>query len=171
MAITETNQMVLDKQDLFKEKIFVVPNPGGHWIWGGDSRDDGYGYFEMNHDNEHTRINAHRASYIIFKDPTLDEDMVIIHTCDLRACVNPAHLAEGSQHANMTDMAQKGRSADGEDSGQAKMTEEQVLDLRRRYSAGEGLRDLAKEFGIAPSTASYIVNLKTWQGGPDAKTP
>lgn len=164
--ISTTNKMVLEKRSLFQDKIFIVP--GGHWIWAGDMRDDGYGYFEMNHEEGHTRINAHRASYIIFIDPTLSEERVILHDCDVRACVCPHHLTEGSQHANMNDMEAKGRAASGEESGRAKLTEEEVLDIRRRYSAGEGLRDLAKEFNIAPSTASYIVNLKTWQGDPYA---
>jgi hypothetical protein len=160
-----TNKMVLDKKDLFLDKIFVGdPDNGEHWVWQGDTRKDGYGYFEMNHGDGHTRIQANRASYIIFVDPNLSEDDVILHLCDTRMCVNPNHLFAGPQQENMDDMEAKGRVAEGEDSGRAKMTNEQVHDIRMRYAKGEGLRDLAKEYGIAPSTASYIVNFKTWYG-------
>lgn len=163
------NKMVLDKKDLFLDKIFIGPNPGEHWVWQGDTRDDGYGYFEMNHDEGHTRIGAHRASYIIFKDKNLKEDDVILHSCDTRMCINPEHLTSGPQAENMADMADKGRAASGEESGQSKLTEKQVSELRRRYNngEGEGLTDLANEFGISKSTASYIVNFKTWTDKED----
>lgn len=160
-----TNKLVLEKKDLFLNKLFVGEGEQEHWIWEGDTRDDGYGYFEMNETaDDRTRIGAHRASYILFVDPNLKEDDVILHLCDTRMCCNPNHLYAAPQQVNMDDMETKGRVAEGEDAGRAKMTNEQVHDIRMRYAKGEGLRDLAKEFGIAPSTASYIVNFKTWYG-------
>jgi len=165
------NRMVLAKKDLFLNKIFVGEGPKEHWVWQGDTRDDGYGYFEMNHGDGHTRIAAHRASYIVFVDPELKESDVILHLCDTRMCLNPNHLYAGPQQENMDDMEAKGRVAEGEEAGRAKLTSDQVHDLRLRYAKGEVLRDLAKEYGIAASTASYIVNFKTWTGSDPKPKP
>src|SRR5688572_1098744 len=109
------NKMVLQKKDLFLDKIFIGDDAKKeHWIWQGDTRKDGYGYFEMNHGTGHTRIGAHRASYIIFVDPNLKEEEVILHLCDTRMCINPNHLYAAPQQMNMDDMEAKGRVAEGE---------------------------------------------------------
>lgn len=42
------------------------------------------------------------------------------------------------------------------------LTMAQVLDLRARRAAGATLKELCEAFGIAKSTASYIVNGKTY---------
>ena len=154
--------MVREKKDLFFNKLYVGVGPDEHWYWDGDTRDDGYGYFEMNHDKEHTRIGAHRASYILFKDSNLSPDDVILHLCDERYCVNPKHLQAGSPQENMTDMVDKERSAAGEDSGQSKLTEKQVEDIRSAFGKGKTLDELADQYNMAKSTLSYIVNFKTW---------
>lgn len=44
-----------------------------------------------------------------------------------------------------------------------KLTEEQVRDIRRLYSAGKLMqREIAQQYGISRSNVSLIVNRKAW---------
>jgi len=43
-----------------------------------------------------------------------------------------------------------------------KLTPEKVIAIRRRYTAGETMRTLAKEFGISPDSVSNVVNRRSW---------
>lgn len=51
---------------------------------------------------------AHRVSWLLANgDPG---DLMVLHHCDVPACVNPAHLFLGDANDNNKDMAAKGRA-------------------------------------------------------------
>ena len=52
--------------------------------------------------------------------------------------------------------------ARGERCGSARLTEKQVRELRRRHKNGEGLRPLAREFGVVHATVRLAVSGSTW---------
>lgn len=54
----------------------------------------------------------------------------------------------------------------GENVNTAKLTPEQVMDIRRRKSKGERTLDLANEYGIAVSSLRRIVNGQNWKHLP-----
>lgn len=53
--------------------------------------------------------NAHRVAWMIVNKSDIPKGQEICHTCDNRACCNPAHLWIGTHAANMWDGQVKGR--------------------------------------------------------------
>ena len=138
----------------------------GCWLWKGYLSKDGYGRFRF-YGRNGKKVQAHRASWILNFGP-IPEGMFVCHKCDNRKCVNPEHLFLGTPQDNMNDMVAKGRSGDtrGEKSGLTHLTDADVLSIRARYPQGTKLIDLAREYGVAKSTVSYIVNGHTWKHVP-----
>jgi hypothetical protein len=69
--------------------------------------------------------------------------------------VNPAHLCLGWQLDNVCDAWERGRarvpdpvSRLGEQAPNAKLRDEEVLSIRRRFEAGQQGRLLAEEYGV-----------------------
>jgi hypothetical protein len=85
----------------------ILPEPNsGCWFFTGYVDRLGYGIIA---DGKHTRLKAHRAAYMVFRGP-IPKMMDVLHTCDIRCCVNPDHLWLGTHLENMHDMIKKGRS-------------------------------------------------------------
>ena len=77
------------------------------WIWTGARNQYGYGMFLVKRGK--TR-GAHRFSFETFVGP-IPEGHDVCHTCDVRNCVNPAHLWSGTTSENLRDCSAKGRHA------------------------------------------------------------
>lgn len=95
------------------------------------------------------------------------QGLVVRHLCHNGRCVNPDHLEVGTQKQNHHDAMDAGRHPHGESHGCAKLTEEQVKEIRRRYVRGCGKRkgnrqELEREFGVSRSAISDIITRKKW---------
>jgi len=55
------------------------------------------------------------------------------------------------------------RQVVGEETYNSVFTDEDIRDIRRRLDAGEGGKDLAEEYGVAPQTISKIKLRKSWK--------
>jgi hypothetical protein len=125
--------------------------------WGGKQ----YGVFRF----EGRTVTAHRVSWIIEHGP-IPEGMRVLHECDNPPCVNPGDLFLGTQRDNIEDMVRKGRNAAvaGERHYRAKLTEEQVVEIRRlRKEHGIAYKALAHRFGVCQQTIGWIVTGGTWK--------
>jgi hypothetical protein len=87
----------------------------------------------------------------------------VCHTCDVRHCVNPAHLFVGTKSDNMRDMLRKGRDgfrtkperwARGARQGKAKLTDDAIREIRR--SARPDFPRLMEKFGVCRSTIEAV---------------
>lgn len=138
------------------------------------------------------KVRAHRYVWEITNGP-IPEGLFVCHTCDTPLCVRPDHLFLGTAADNAKDAVSKGRSATGDRNGSrryperlrgdnnhahrhpermargrangwAKLTDEQVREIRSRYQPGvygAGMA-LCREFGINPSHLWRIVKRQVW---------
>lgn len=92
----------------------------------------------------------------------IPEGLEVCHKCDNRRCINPEHLELGTHDDNMRQMVERGRSLKGSKHGQAKLTEDDVREIRKRLDAGESTYSLAKVYGVSQSLISGIKQGKRW---------
>jgi len=128
----------------------------GCWIWMGSLSYYGYGRLK-----EAGRTHAmHRAAYRLYRgDPG---DMQVCHRCDVRACVNPAHLFLGTGNDNMQDKMRKGRhrAALGEAHGSAILTEADIVTIRE---SNESNILLAQRYGVSYKQIWAIRTGRAWK--------
>lgn len=121
-------------------------------------------------DGEETQY-VHRLSWIV-ENGEISAGTEVCHTCDNPLCNNIKHLFVGTHTDNMRDMAAKGRIgaythpekvARGERSGCVKLTEADVLAIRRIYASGSKTqRPLAAQFKVSQGTIWQVVSRTTW---------
>jgi DNA-directed RNA polymerase subunit RPC12/RpoP len=146
------------EMDRFWNSIERIPE-SGCWIMHGSVVGDGYVCFTQ----RSRTYRAHRWSYEHFVGPIAD-GMVVRHRCDVPCCVNPAHLMLGTQAENIADKMSKGRQAKGSRMGAAKLTEDQVRDIRRslaEYRPGM-FTALGKEYGVDRAIIARIKAGTAW---------
>ena len=144
---------------LLNRFISRVNFTGNHWLWAGALDRGGYGRFDF---NGKTR-RAHRVAYFLFNED-VPADCHVLHTCDNPACVRPDHLRLGTHRQNMADMVRKGRSAAGVRAGRkAKLTLEDVGEIRRLVAQGAVKRQVAGLYGISDTQVINIVRGRQWR--------
>lgn len=141
-------------------KRVAVSAPGECWDWQGALTSHGYGSLKVAGKTGY----AHRVAFELSHRP-LQVNEHVMHSCDNPRCCNPSHLQAGSHADNMADMAAKGRgnggSPGGSRQGTSKLTESQVIDIRRQYN-GSNRIELAQKYGVTPQTISYVIH-KGWR--------
>jgi hypothetical protein len=129
------------------------------WLWTGPVNNGGYGKFWLSG----RTVGAHRLAYTLANGP-IPPGLVVRHTCDVPACVNPEHLLVGTQQDNENDKIARGRTPSAERNGRAKLTSDQVREMREMHKR-ERLRqiDLAERFGVCKSTVGYVLSGQHWK--------
>lgn len=116
-------------------------------------------------------IKAHKISYFLAFGVDAGQ-LDVCHSCDNPICVNPFHLFIGTRQDNLLDMCRKGRHVSnplrGTDNPDSKLTDAQVIEIRKRYASGElAQRPLALAYGVAHSLIGAIVTGKRWTHLPN----
>lgn len=128
------------------------------WLWTACRTNQGYGQIKVGE----RLISVHRFSYELHHG-AIPVGMFVCHTCDIRNCVNPAHLWLGTTADNTHDMIAKGRRiiTKGDAFVLTKVTDEQVSEIRSLWATGRYLqREIAVMFGVNRTHVCNIVNNK-----------
>lgn len=130
---------------------------GGCWLWTGTLTSNEYGSVKI----RGKRTGAHRYFYEAFNGP-IPDSLLVCHKCDVRCCVNPAHLFCGDASDNMTDMSNKGRAVmpNGIRHRLAKLSPEKAELIRR---SPLNLVEAGVEFGVHHTTILRVRQGKNWK--------
>jgi hypothetical protein len=127
---------------------YVERSACGCWNWNGAQ--DGHGYGHLNVRGK--PIKAHRISYELNVGP-IPEGLFILHSCDNRRCVNPAHLSVGDAADNSRDMAIKERS---------RTTVLTADDVRAIRQSNLSHAELGRKYGVTYQAIAYARSGATW---------
>lgn len=135
---------------------------GDCWVWLGGRDWKGYGRIRVGGPT----VGTHRLSWEIHHGP-IPRGLWVLHHCDNPPCLRPDHLFLGTQADNTADMVSKGRQrgAVGTANRHARLTPQQVADIRRRYVRGSstsGTTALAVEYGVSDVMIGKIVRGTAW---------
>lgn len=153
----------------------------GCWEWPRSRNPQtGYGQLSGRVDGRSMIFTAHRASYHGMVRP-IPAGMQVLHSCDNRACFNPAHLFLGTPADNMRDMWVKGRQQDysnqakgdnhpsrtkperlkrGEENNKAKLNTVAVIDI---LTSPLGPVELSRQYGVNYGTIWAVRKRITWK--------
>lgn len=174
-------------EERFWQKVDKPADPDACWGWRGGKHRRGYGYIWAGRDHAQApkNLTASRVSWELHNGQ-IPAGMIVCHACDNPSCTNPAHLFLGTYKDNSEDMVRKGRyrlgrrdnlrrGADhwsakhpekimrGETHASARLTADQVREIRRLRSEGMTLTAIADRFGINYSMVSMIAQRKRWK--------
>lgn len=153
-------KITLQDEDRFFGKVLKLPGWNNCWLWMASTYWDGYGKFYL-HGKEY---RAHRISWdIAFVEP-LRTDQICCHKCDTPKCVNPKHLFIGTQKDNIQDCVNKNRKfvPRGSRHTLAKLTEEDVVQIKKLLDQDLLHKEIAELFGVSRSLISHINNGDKW---------
>jgi len=101
-----------------RERCIVDAN--GCWLYPEIVSNTGYGHTQISTDGKRRNWAAHRLMWVLEKGP-IPKDMLVCHTCDVRNCINPAHLWLGTNTDNQRDRVKKGRHKGGKKIGDPRL--------------------------------------------------
>lgn len=154
----------------------VESDPDACWEWQGSLLRRGYGSVGR---IDGQSWQAHRLAWVL-ANGSIPPGLCVCHHCDNPRCVRPSHLFLGTRKENNDDKERKGRASHpqgeqhgwqrkpesrpmGEVNGMAKLTEDQVREIRSRAASGATFKGLAREYGVSDTQISWIVKRKSWQ--------
>lgn len=173
VSTSHSNTPVFDvpTQARFWAKVDCSAGPSACWAWQAAIQPIGYGIFWVRSGRGirgGTMWLAHRAAWAIAHDGQDPGAMDVCHTCDNRACCNPAHLFLGTQLDNMRDCKAKGRNHRGESHRAAKLTVPDVKAERAAYAAGESFCSIARRRGMDGQSIRRMIIGEHWAHVPGA---
>lgn len=131
------------------------------WLWVGSKYKNGYGWARKQY--------AHRLSWKLHRGE-IPKGKWVLHTCDTRLCVNPAHLYVGHGKENTRDARERSRYPGGAKSSRARVSAADVREMRAlrsgvmaTLSEMEASRQLAERYGLKFGGAKSILRGLTWR--------
>lgn len=155
--------MVYHYNKTVKERLegLSIPEPNsGCWLWIGAVNEWGYGTIRI----ARKTVLAHRASWMETNGP-IPDGLIVCHSCDIPACINPDHLWLGTNQDNSDDCLSKGRNGQlaGELHCSAALLEKEVKEIIRLLSLGIKPKKLSETYGCSRNSIYMIKYNRTWR--------
>jgi hypothetical protein len=159
-----------EQKDRFWSKTIPEPN-SGCLLWTAGCFGTGYGAFSIKSIN----YCAHQVAFTISGGIITDDKPHVLHSCNTRQCVNPAHLRAGSQQDNVDDAIRNGNHglaltayprirAKGSQHGLAKLNEDQVRAIRSEHIPWHvTAKQLSSKYGVSVPQIKAILSRKLWR--------
>lgn len=148
------------------------------WLFTGAETKDGYGKFQVpacfSPTGKPRTVRAHQVAWCLSRGQWPMQ--AVLHTCDVRLCIRPDHLFEGTAFDNAQDAKRKGRTATAangqwhagvrnpENAHFAKLTWPKVRRIRRLLREGKRTPvELAVEYDVTPGLIYQIKRGRIWK--------
>ena len=131
---------------------------GDQWEWVGCRSATGYGLFKQDGRSRRT----HRVVYEEYIGE-IPAGMFVCHRNDIPWDVTPSNLFLVTAQDNMDDKVSKDRQVRGEASWNSKLTEIQVLEIRRLCGANMSKQSIAEKYNVHKRTIYKIVYRQSWR--------
>ena len=150
-----------------------VQKTNGCWLWLGGTqepkkpgrrKDRGYGLF-YRHGKHGTRkrLYVHRLSWILNAGKPPRKGKQILHRCNVKLCVRPDHLYEGTTLENMLDRVAAARAEGRDYRMYHKLSPNNIREIKRLLSKTQMTqKTLGERFGVTREAISKIHTGKNW---------
>lgn len=133
-----------------------IKGPDECWLWKRALQTQGYGHLGFRGRTSRAHAVAYFLHHGSIPGGLWSATCVIMHTCDVKRCVNPRHLIAATQKENLEDCYMKGRNSN------AKLTVDQVREILHLHQHGHASRELAQKFNVKICTIQGVVSGRTW---------
>jgi hypothetical protein len=126
--------------------------------------DNGHGYLIVHFHNKY--IKKHRTVHSLVAEAFIGErpdGLMIRHIDDNPKNNHYSNLCYGTALDNMKDRIRNSGTFGGEKNWYAKLTNEQVKEIRSKALNGVSHVEIAREYGVNPSNVSHITRYKTFK--------
>lgn len=130
-----------------------------------DTDKDGYPRVILVHNGRRFTVKVHKLVLLTFVGPCPD-GMQCRHLDGNKTNNHVLNLAWGTRAENANDKTLHGTTTKGEKSNTAKLTSDDVMEIRRRFANGESQKDINKDFHVTAANISLIVLRQSWRHIP-----
>lgn len=136
-----------------------IKGPDDCWEWQGFRHPKGHGQIGRGRRAEGLTY-THIAAWEVENGP-VPVGAFVCHRCDNPPCVNPRHLFLGTPADNTADMVAKRRHSHGLRHA-TKLTETDVIAVRRMLAGGSTQQSVADRFSVSRSMIGQIGRFNRW---------
>lgn len=118
-------------------------------LWKGGKTSRGYGNVKI----RGVMYGSHRVAFFIHNG-SIDDSLLVRHTCDIEPCENPEHLLQGTEQDNADDRVARNRMAKGSRHGshthpESRMRGEQVKQSKLNRKIVREIRKIRADRGLS----------------------